>query len=207
MKLARVSALLLTVFVTRAVPASPAKTDSSDETTMALSDDILEPEAIRNAPSRLELCSEIQQNVFLLIDVSGSIQAKARLRKFRTQRRYVEKVLDAFGSAGSTSVRFGISAYSRFAAHVRSLTNPRSGDVEYMKRSIQSFKHFKHSKWDSPNGYKILIKKGKHTNCFITVLSRSALIYQVTGIRTWAQLYERAWTRFWNLLLETPLMV
>ena len=110
----------------------------------------------------LSLCSR-GHNVFLLLDVSGSIQGKQRLRRFNNQRIYTEKVMDAFGAASSSAIRFEIAAYSRFSAHVRALTNPRSNDIEYMKRSIKSFKVFTKSRWDTPNAYKRLTKKGKQS--------------------------------------------
>ena len=169
MKLAVLCLLLFGIIIVRATSSPSIQDRESENIEKDLSAQILEG-------NQLSLCSEIPQNVFLLLDLSGSIQGKAKLRRFEYQRRYVEMVLDEFSAAASTLVRFGISAYSRYAAHVRSLKNSRSSDTSYMKNSIKTFKKFSRGVWDSRNGYKKLTKKGKLmcSNCVVRPLHLSS---------------------------------
>lgn len=108
----------------------------------------------------LNLCSE-GHNVFFLLDISGSIQGKKALRRFDNQRRYTNRVMEAFGTSKSPAVRFAIAAYSRYSSNVRALTNPRSNEIAYMQKPLRSFNTFKTSKWDSARSYAWLTRRGK----------------------------------------------
>ena len=160
-----VTAILFAILLATSARAGKSFTsfprDVADDFFLSEEERFLAPVKIKVPRSSLTLCSE-DQNVFFILDISGSIQGKKDLRRFNNQRLYTEKALDAFGSAGSTSVRFEIAAFSRFSANVRGLRNPRSHDIDYMKRPIKSFKVFSNSKWDTPNGYNMLTKKGNY---------------------------------------------
>ena len=108
----------------------------------------------------LRLCSQ-DQSIFFLLDLSGTLSKQNRQTRFNKQSSYIENVMDAFAATNTNLVRFQVSAYSKFSANIRSLRNPKSDDVEYMKKSIRSFKVFTKGNWDTRNGYKLLTRQGK----------------------------------------------
>lgn len=129
-----------------------------------------EPARILRPEQSLSFCEQ-GHNVFLLFDVSGKPQGRNAVRRFENQRLYAEKVMDAFEEANMNGVHFELAAYSRFSAHIRALTNPRSSDIPFLKKSIESFKAFSRRPWDTRNGYKRLTKSGRYTLQFRLVIS------------------------------------
>lgn len=119
--------------------------------------------------------------MIFLFDLSGSVgKGDKAWNKIKKQMFYARDVMEEAGTTGDhPKMRFGLSAYSREVAEIRSLLHTDSHDYEYMRRKLDTFQKFKSQNWDSPkNGYRLLTKPGNrftHVDKAIKVCVNEAL--------------------------------
>lgn len=128
----------------------------------------------------LQVCNH-RSNILFLFDLSGSVgKGDKAWNKIKRQMFYARDVMEEAGTTGQhPKVRFGLSAYSREVAEIRSLNHKDSHDYEYMRRKLDTFDKFKSPNWDSPkNGYRMLTRPGNrytHVDKAIKVCVNKAL--------------------------------